>query len=457
MSLDGRLAAQAETLKSILVAASLLSLPSSASGQSAVVTALTRPSDGASLDTTDVAVRVPFGEVEGEPLWVGMELTRFDEIRSVSAADSVDAVIQCSGGGEILLSGTFRALIQEGTEGQTCAIKLSSGIASMQSEAPTEVQVGENTLGPRHTHYAVRVFRARGAPGSQVLVFDGDVVLRSGEREIETISAGSARTAAAGRASTDSLTTRQIVSIASLQARADLARTLVAPEDRNAELRSLQAAHRAVLTAPTEAKPRVVLAEEQLRLQVAAPGVLYQLDRAQAIGLATDAERASVSVMRGAVYLQQGDSAGAQKQFEQARTIDPELTERLVSNYAITRAVDPRHRFQPGMVPTVLQELSVSVEARPASVAQGSRTRIIAKVTASGGDAVPDADVRISFGGGQFQQSGTTELTGKTDENGVFQGTWSCDPCAAAYGFAADVTKTGYRNASAEGRVAINR
>jgi hypothetical protein len=120
-----------------------------------------------------------------------------------------------------------------------------------------------------------------------------------------------------------------------------------------------------VLTAPTEAKPRVVLAEEQLRLQVAAPGVLYQLDRAQAIGLATDAERASVSVMRGAVYLQQGDSAGAQKQFEQARTIDPELTERLVSNYAITRAVDPRHRFQPGMVPTVLQELSVSVRWRP--------------------------------------------------------------------------------------------
>ena len=456
-SFESRLAGQVVTTKSILVTAFLLSVASSAAGQSAFVTAITRPSDGASLDATRVAVRVPFGAIESEPLEVGLALDQFDEIRTVSGADSVDVVIECVDGGQILLSGTFRALIQVGSEGQSCAINLSSGAASMQSEDPTEVQVGETTLGPRHTHYAVRVFRARREPANRVLVFDGEVLLRSAGRDLDTITAGSARTTVGRTVTADRLTSRQIASVAALHARADLARAVVATEDRGSDLRSLQAAYRAVLMAPAEVEPRVALAEEQFRLQVAAPGVLYQLDRAQAIGLETDKDRASVSVMRGAVYLQQGDSAGAEEQFEQAREIDAELTDRLVSTYVLTRPLDPAVRFQPGVSRVALREMTVSVQARPASVAVGRQTHIVAQVIASGGGAVQDADVRISFGGGRFRESSTRELTGRTNEDGVFQGDWSCDPCAAAYLFSAEVTKPGYRNARAEARVRIRR
>jgi hypothetical protein len=62
----------------------------------------------------------------------------------------------------------------------------------------------------------------------------------------------------------------------------------------------------------------------------------------------------------------------------------------------------------------------------------------------SGGRPVAGASVKITSGGGAFAASRTTSASGVTDARGGFTASWSCAPCAPAYGLEVAVEKDGY-------------
>jgi hypothetical protein len=89
----------------------------------------------------------------------------------------------------------------------------------------------------------------------------------------------------------------------------------------------------------------------------------------------------------------------------------------------------------------------------PARIAQDQSTRITVGVSADG-SAVAGADVTLAAGGGAFA-NGATQITGQTDATGTFASTWSCSPCAPAYGISVEASKAGYEPATGSVTIAV--
>ena len=80
----------------------------------------------------------------------------------------------------------------------------------------------------------------------------------------------------------------------------------------------------------------------------------------------------------------------------------------------------------------------------PPIVSKGQPTEIRVEALSDKGVPIPNADVKISAGGGSFLDTHSTEVHGYTDANGIFVTPWKCLQCAPTYIFSIEVTKPGF-------------
>lgn len=106
--------------------------------------------------------------------------------------------------------------------------------------------------------------------------------------------------------------------------------------------------------------------------------------------------------------------------------------------------------------PTPGGPILITITANPPAISPGQRTAVNVYVRDSRGLPIPSAVVTILSGGGSFDRTGATKVSGQTDSSGAFRDYWSCSPCARAYGFGVQVTKAGYDEAQAEFQVDIH-
>jgi hypothetical protein len=97
----------------------------------------------------------------------------------------------------------------------------------------------------------------------------------------------------------------------------------------------------------------------------------------------------------------------------------------------------------------------VTVTPNPPVISRGQQTRASVYVQDSHGRPLPQATVTLSSGGGRFNRTGTSTVSGATDSSGSYTGYWSCDPCAPAYMSGVRVTKPGLGEANARWQVQI--
>ena len=99
--------------------------------------------------------------------------------------------------------------------------------------------------------------------------------------------------------------------------------------------------------------------------------------------------------------------------------------------------------------------ITVTATANPPVIPPGQQTTINVFAQDSQGRPLPSAIVTLSSGGGKFNVTGTTSVSGPTDSSGAFRAYWSCDYCAPAYDNTVRITKPGYEEAKAQWQVEI--
>jgi beta-lactam-binding protein with PASTA domain len=96
------------------------------------------------------------------------------------------------------------------------------------------------------------------------------------------------------------------------------------------------------------------------------------------------------------------------------------------------------------------QPISVSAWSSPQQLSSGGTATITVTARDPGGSTIPNARVTVSTGGGTFVTSGTTSVTGNTDQNGVYRVSWRAPAPKAApsYTIGITVTKEGFQQGS---------
>jgi hypothetical protein len=220
--------------------------------------------------------------------------------------------------------------------------RLSSGSADVQSETPTEVGLGEATLGSRRTQYVVRVERTRrSAAPTRVLVFEGDVTVRTAGGEERPVTTGGGVAVRGGQLGVTELEVEDVKRTAMAFAQLDVAQARLTPAAAREARAVLEREYTAVLTAPTDSRQRLALAATQLAVGVTPTATLYQLNRAAPAG-ADPAGKAAVGYLTGVAYSRAGDSARATREFQAAARLDSASVERLIRQY--NRLESPAYR-----------------------------------------------------------------------------------------------------------------
>ena len=103
--------------------------------------------------------------------------------------------------------------------------------------------------------------------------------------------------------------------------------------------------------------------------------------------------------------------------------------------------------------------ITVRVNTYPRTILAGESTEI-SVIALSGDVPVPGANVKISAGGGFFEDTGNVITTGITNDEGVFRTIWHTYEKSAytgemSYVFSVDVSKPGYESGYGEGEVFI--
>ena len=103
--------------------------------------------------------------------------------------------------------------------------------------------------------------------------------------------------------------------------------------------------------------------------------------------------------------------------------------------------------------------LTVRVNTYPRTILAGESTEI-SVIALSGDVPVPGANVKISAGGGFFEDTGNVITTGITNDEGVFRTIWHTYEKSAytgemSYVFSVDVSKSSYESGYGKGEVFI--
>lgn len=95
-------------------------------------------------------------------------------------------------------------------------------------------------------------------------------------------------------------------------------------------------------------------------------------------------------------------------------------------------------------------KINVIVTALPPIVGPSQKTVISVRAVSDQGNPIPGADVKLSAGGGVFDQSKDRFVSGKTDNAGFFETHWHCVKCGSSYGIDVEVTKPGYQTGTTQ-------
>ncbi|OPX98003.1 MAG: hypothetical protein A4E58_01085 [Syntrophorhabdus sp. PtaB.Bin006] len=104
--------------------------------------------------------------------------------------------------------------------------------------------------------------------------------------------------------------------------------------------------------------------------------------------------------------------------------------------------------------------ITVKVNNYPRIVRAGGGTDISVLATARDGSAIPNARVVFSAGGGAFEETGTTQAMGSTNEKGVYRTKWRTYEAGAytgnmSYRIGVQVTKEGFDRGRGEIEVPV--
>ena len=113
---------------------------------------------------------------EIDHLAVGDQLSEFDQITSLS--DQVRIELTCANGSVLEFGEGFRVMIGSTEEGDCAAIVTVAGQGDVLTEERTETNIGGTALITEGTRFAFRLRRDGQALRQEVLVFDGEVVVR---------------------------------------------------------------------------------------------------------------------------------------------------------------------------------------------------------------------------------------------------------------------------------------
>lgn len=310
-----------------LLGASLLATPTPAQPCDASCTDSTKPCV-CLIDPVDARVTLtPFGTVTRELAQVGRALDPGDQLLNLDDGAIVEIV--CPAGSEIKLHGQFHTIVQPSGTDRDCVFNLLAGNADVLATKPTELQAGETIMGSVSTQYGMHVWRDDRDLNVECTVFEGDAVVRYGDRWRFDLSDSSKANWAVGRIEPDlaRVTTADIDATSMVYARADLARLQrrgETPADPQALLRDLNATYAQVLTRPKDVPSRVQMAELQTKLNNPSQG-LYHLQRAEKLQPAQDAEKATIASLKYTVLTQLGREEEAQIEIGKVRQLNPAL------------------------------------------------------------------------------------------------------------------------------------
>jgi tetratricopeptide (TPR) repeat protein len=371
----------------------------------------------------------------------GMLLDPGDLLESEGAGAAAE--LSCPRSASLNFSGAFRTVVVD-PQDRDCAVNLLSGSLDVLTSDPTQAQAGDITMGSEHTTYGLHFVLRDGRPAAEAALYDGDVkVFRAGRSQ--PLVAGWKLPAA--MAEPVQMQAVDFDRAAIVWARLDLARAQVAGttiENPAATYSRLHATYASVLANPADADARINLAGQQVLLAI--PGsALVHLNRAETQKLAPP-QAALLQFTKAAAFERLGDRQQAVQSYERAVRIDPEIPNKA-EHLRVTLFVQPAVRM-PGA-------LAVRANANPATVAPGAATRILVQVVSQQNSPMPGVAVTVSAGGGSFQESGGTQVTGYTDANGQFATHWSCSPCAASYVLAIEARNPAFQPATAQLTVAI--
>jgi hypothetical protein len=110
---------------------------------------------------------------------------------------------------------------------------------------------------------------------------------------------------------------------------------------------------------------------------------------------------------------------------------------------------------QPPQPPGTGGVIRVHAAANPPNIPPGQPTEIVVRSETMQGHPLPQAEVRITAGGGVFFGSNTTVVYGQTDVHGVYRAPWKCMPCAQSYVFNIEVVKPGFNPGKGQAEVHI--
>ena len=122
----------------------------------------------------------------------------------------------------------------------------------------------------------------------------------------------------------------------------------------------------------------------------------------------------------------------------------------------IPKPYSPNHSSNNNNKPISGGPIMVSVSSNPPIISRGQKTTINVFAQDSQGHPLSSATVILSAGGGRFDQTGTSTVSGQTDASGVFRAYWSCNYCAPAYVGGLRVTKLGYEEGKSQLRIEIH-
>ncbi len=100
--------------------------------------------------------------------------------------------------------------------------------------------------------------------------------------------------------------------------------------------------------------------------------------------------------------------------------------------------------------------MRVTASVIPTVVRRGQTTKVNVFVQDAQGNPIPSATVSLTAGGGYFNRTETSAVSGSTDSTGVFKAKWKCDQCAPAYKSGIRVTKPNYEEVKESWRIKIS-
>jgi tetratricopeptide (TPR) repeat protein len=285
--------------------------------------------DSHPLVSTDEVKCIRFADFSRNPVEIDMELEVGDVLESNS--DSIRLVIEQFGAAKMIFSGHFRVVITS-LKSEHFAINLLLGRVDIQSDSLSSVQSGEVLLGSESTQYALSVRKAGNEIKQEIFVHEGRIKVNLPELETHLSFGENLVKSPAKKTIIKKISFQDISHTSNLYSRIDVAKAInvgLKSSDAIDVYARLKELYQQVNTTPQDPKSRLALANEQIVLKIPS-GAIYNLNQAEKyLPVSDSSKRAQIYLTKGVVYSKIGQKEIAQKQFQKAKLLDPNVLQKV--------------------------------------------------------------------------------------------------------------------------------